>query len=372
MSSLSYLINSPNNPKAHQPLILLQSTKAQTCLPVLRSLIKPAKPPSQTLLFCFLYPPSTLTDTDFQKLDVSDNGLKIFDYTASIPGYDDQWSDHTESILSTVESAPPGTLNVIIDSLDTLASDISSTQKAYKFVRRLLTLVTARQHPSSLIAHLLPCPLLPPLTQTSLSPALLHAIAHAPALLSHIATAYMTPPPPAGPPEKFWGVFIPIAERSYESERLIFGPDGEGSSGGAWAGNGSGSGSRSGKADMREMVVEVLVRGKGDGRKRAVERTLEGWRGQCPCELEALESLKSVMLRKRVEQAAPDPTQNVSFKLSLTPSQEKSRAQVPLPYAHEGQASNTTSSSSTPATILYDPDSADDLDDDDPDEDLNI
>src|SRR6266567_447956 len=35
--------------------------------------------------------------------------------------------------------------------------------------------------------------------------------------------------------------------------------------------------------------------------------------------------------------ATPDPTQNLPFNLSLTSSQQKSRAQVPLPYAHEGK-----------------------------------
>ena len=83
---------------------------------------------------------------------------------------------------------------------------------------------------------------------------------------------------------------------------------------------------------------------------------------------------------------APDPTQNVSFNLILTASQQQSRAQVPLPYAHEGNSAvqayydiNLTFTSGKPtekqtnsAAILYDPDSADDIDDDDPDEDLDI
>lgn len=123
----------------------------------------------------------------------------------------------------------------------------------------------------------------------------------------------------------------------------MFGLEGEGSGGG-------------GKG---ELVVEVLSRGAGEGRKRGVERVLEGWsvaKGG-PCELTSLESLKSIWTRKVVEevgisfarpvvdshrislrlQGAPDPTQNVSFNLNLTASQQQSRAQVPLPYAHEGK-----------------------------------
>lgn len=81
-----------------------------------------------------------------------------------------------------------------------------------------------------------------------------------------------------------------------------------------------------------------------------------------------------------------DTIQTLSFNLKLTPSQEKSRAQVPLPYAHEGQISLVCnyrckcriagkpmpSAPSTSGAIFYEPDSADDIDDDDPDEDLDI
>jgi elongator complex protein 5 len=55
---------------------------------------------------------------------------------------------------------------------------------------------------------------------------------------------------------------------------------------------------------------------------------------------------------------------------------------VPLPYAHKGirldQTSDATAwftsqdGSLSSGAILYDPDSADDIDDDDPDEDLDI
>lgn len=76
----------------------------------------------------------------------------------------------------------------------------------------------------------------------------------------------------------------------------------------------------------------------------------------------------------------------MTFNLNLTPEQQQSRAQVPLPYAHEGAFPHGPwfinvltvlyfpgkVEQSAPAAILYDPDSADDIDDDDPDEDLDI
>jgi len=74
--------------------------------------------------------------------------------------------------------------------------------------------------------------------------------------------------------------------------------------------------------------------------------------------------------------------------LSLSESQQRSRAEVPLPYAHEGLTSffeyipfvclfdcagqRIDMTRSHTGVIFYDPDSADDIDDDDPDDDLDI
>ncbi|KAJ8596917.1 hypothetical protein M405DRAFT_756578 [Rhizopogon salebrosus TDB-379] len=345
MPLLSSIISNPTGSKPHQPLVILQSSSAQTCFPVLRTLISISRPVTQILLFCFLHPPSGSTNTDLAN-------ITAFDFTGRIPGYNDAWIDPQDEILACVNSAPPGALNVVIDSVDTLASDLGSTPKAYRLIRTLLELITARSEPSILVLHLQPCPLLELMTQTSLSPTLIHLIAHPPAMIAHLSSAYSTPPPPAGPAEKFWSVFIPFSERTHESDRLVYGPEGNGTSAGSWRGE-----------DTREFVVEVLVRG---GSRRGVERTIEGWVGDAPCDLYALESLKSIWHKKKTEEARPDPTQNVSFNLNLTPSQEKSRAQVPLPYTHEGKPVTTA------GAILYDPDSADDIDDDDPDEDLDI
>lgn len=349
MALLPSIIANPTNSRPHQPLVIVQSSASQTCLPVLRRLIRPAKLPTQTLLFCFLYPPASLIKG---WPDTSDESLKAFDYTERIPRYNVS-HDSRDEILAAVSSAPLGSLNVIIDSVDTLASDLASDSQTYRFMRSLLNTITSRSHPSILILHLLPCPLLAVLTQTNLSPTLTHIVAHPSALINHLASSYLTPPPPAGSPEKFWSVFIPVSERAHESQTLVYGSGGTGTSSG-WG------------VDTREFVVELVVRGAGaEGRKRSIERTIEGWRGDAPEDLRNLDSLKSIWARKKSTDENPlDPTQNVSFNLNLTPSQEKSRAQVPLPYVHEGK--------SVTAAILYEPDSADDIDDDDPDEDLDI
>jgi len=119
-----------------------------------------------------------------------------------------------------------------------------------------------------------------------------------------------------------------------------------------------------GPSDDGEMVLEVLSRAP-EGRGRNVERELEGWSSAAdrPCSLSELDSLKAIFEDRGKAEHLDTP--EVSFNLNLTPDQRKSRAQVPLPYAHKD-------ASQPSGTILYDPDSADDIDDDDPDEDLDI
>ncbi|KAI6007386.1 hypothetical protein EDD15DRAFT_2525536 [Pisolithus albus] len=320
MSRLASIIANPSD------LVILQSSVSQTCLPILRQILKPAQRPSRTLLFSFLYPPSSLVEN----LTSDTSLISIFDYTERIPGYD-TWTDSRQDTLEAIRSAPPGPLSVVIDSVDTLASDISSDSQTFKFIRALLTLISSRPQPSVLVLHLLTCSFLSLVTQTALSPTLTHVIAHPPALIEYLVTAFSTLPPPAGPAEKFWSIFIPISERAPESQRLVYGPGGTGTCAGA--GN-----------DSNEFVVELIIRGVGaEGGRRTTERILEGWDGK-----------GTERLRKKYHLQKPlDPMQN-----------EESRGRVPLPYAHQ--------SSATCSTIYYEPDSADDIDDDDPDEDLDI
>ncbi|KAJ7225465.1 hypothetical protein GGX14DRAFT_420632 [Mycena pura] len=179
---------------------------------------------------------------------------------------------------------------------------------------------------SRLIVHsVAPSSLLLLLCQPVFSLSLTHVISHPTSLISHLSTEYLTLPPPLSPEAKFWGIFLPISGRVSESERLIFGAGGEGA------------------GDDEELVIELIVRGEREGlRRRGVERTLLGWslaRGVCP--LGEIAALKSLTSRNIAEpacfvSAVADQTHNVLFNLSLTPSQQISRAQVPLPYAHEG------------------------------------
>ncbi|KAF9460848.1 hypothetical protein BDZ94DRAFT_1169030 [Collybia nuda] len=373
MPLLSTVIDEP--PCIDQPILILQSSNSQSSLPLLRQLLSRNlalndNPISRThtLLFCLLYHPSTL----LEKNAVSSNCLKVYDWVAPVPGYDYGWSDPRNNILTALQDAPSGSINVIIDSVDTILSDVGSLPKTYQFLRDLLSFIRARQSPSRLILHVLQSSrLLPLLIQTTFAPSLIHISAHHPSLLVHLAKDYLTLPPPLSHNAKFWGIFLPVSERSHDTDRLVFRTDGEGS------------------GNAIEMILDIVMRGSdATGRKRGVERILEGWSflRNCACDPVTLESLKNFRSKRLIEevdsialfsfigadystQKATDPTQNISFNLTLTPSQQQSRAQVPLPYAHEGKP---LGKQTTHAAIYYDPDSADDIDDDDPDEDLDI
>ncbi|KAF8912712.1 hypothetical protein CPB84DRAFT_1670900 [Gymnopilus junonius] len=355
MALLTSVLN--DDPHKH-PLLILQSSLAQTSLSIVRHVLAAGSSGStrRNVLFCLLYPPSSLIDSKI--LDV----VEVYDWTDHVPGYHDL--DTRSEILAIVEklfySAPfsvvegsSDPLNIVIDSADTLVEDDSSPSKTYKFLSTLYEVVKRHKHSRLIIHSQSPSNLLPLITQTSFSSSLAHVITHPTALIAHLAIDFLMPPPPLSPLPKFWSVFIPVSERIHDTERLVFGTGGEGS------------------GYPSEFVVEVIVR-EGVGRKRGVERILEAWSStlEGPCELTVLESLKKYAEKPKeyAQSAAPDPTQNLSFNLNLTTSQQESRAQVPLPYTHDGKPII----SNPPAAIFYDPDSADDLDDDDPDEDLDI
>lgn len=148
---------------------------------------------------------------------------------------------------------------------------------------------------SQLICHLTSsCPLLLLLKQVSFSQSLTTITTYPPELLTHISSAYLTNPPPLSPPEKFWRVFIPLAERTQDVDQLVFGPGGEGGAGGG---------------PLDEIVVEILIRGRGvevattglhPSRRKGIERALEGWcesQGGA-CSLAELESLSSIIKQK--------------------------------------------------------------------------
>ncbi|PVG00661.1 hypothetical protein CPB86DRAFT_182174 [Serendipita vermifera] len=217
------------------------------------------------------------------------------------------------------------------------------------------------------------------LTSTSFSSHITYLRLHAPDVLLHLQSAFLLPPPPLSTEAKFYNIFSPFTSRERrEGEELAFG-------------------SKSRPDIPREETVVEIVHRSASSRK-GVERSLEGWIDhKGPSSLQDLSSLKECFANRSNTQE-PDsskstgekatttgtaPAMDLPFNLNLTAEQQASRAAVPLPYAHTGdvphQHSTTTlgpgpanSAVSGGSAIYYDPDSADDMDDEDPDEDLDL
>lgn len=69
----------------------------------------------------------------------------------------------------------------------------------------------------------------------------------------------------------------------------------------------------------------------------------------------------------------PDPTANLSFNLSLTDEQRKAKENLVLPHYKAQQLEvGIEEQKKQGGLIYYDPDAADDFDDEDPDDDLDI
>ncbi|KAG8952886.1 hypothetical protein FRC04_003335 [Tulasnella sp. 424] len=292
----------------------------------------------------------------------------MIDWTGHIPGYETEdsvgKSNPRQSVLGTIEKNLEHPLAVLIDSIDTFRSDVGSTSAACLLVSEILETLGKSQHPTSRLVLPIPSgsPLLPHLTSASIFQNLTLLVLHSPYLVAHISQSYLTPPPVDSPhpSDKFWSLFLPAAQRG-EGEKLVL--------------SGEGGACR----QMHEGVVEVVIRG---GRK-GVERTLEGWRVKDvgdrsqtvePCLCGDLDIIKAALgkagisaTRSSDAPAETDVTHGLSFNLTLTSSQAEAKSKVALPYTIAAQQAPNTA-----AVIHYDPDSADDMDDEDPDEDLDL
>ncbi|TRM66167.1 hypothetical protein BD626DRAFT_486927 [Schizophyllum amplum] len=339
--------------KAQPPLVILQSTPHASAIPILRRVIRPeqgkgtVKAKRKTVVFCLFYPPSALLD-----YNGGDDDVELHDLLCNVPSFGD-FKDPRDAINTALQDPQPTTL--VIDSLDSLQSDIGSISATSSFLTELCKRSIRTDGDHTIVLHTTSSstsPLLSSLLHSSLSHAknVAHIVAHSPALITHVAAEYGTPPPPLGHEDRFWGVWMPVSARQATIDLTV-----------------------NADADLAadDTVVDILTRGAAS-RRKAIERRLEGWADGTPCEVTALRSLRRIFSEKKrvIEETSTSgipPDMNVSFNLSLSEAQQRARAQVPLPYAHEGQPLPPTA-----GAILYDPDSADDIDDDDPDEDLDI
>lgn len=155
------------NESHRHPLVILQSSLAQSSLPILCRILAQdtsAKgSPLHNVLFCLLYQPSSLTGIS------SPNSVEVYDWTDRVPGYGE--SDYWAELLSIVEKGmsrnvffhplfrsillpaldvPTRSTNIIIDSVDTTLEDTNSPAETYKYLSKVCKLV--KKHSSTFIS----------------------------------------------------------------------------------------------------------------------------------------------------------------------------------------------------------------------------
>ncbi|OWF37191.1 elongator complex protein 5-like [Mizuhopecten yessoensis] len=91
-------------------------------------------------------------------------------------------------------------------------------------------------------------------------------------------------------------------------------------------------------------------------------------------EIENITELKTVIDSTPQQPTSQvDPAANLTFNLSLTDQEKKARSQVKLPYTYDQKRIEATLNKSVgEGKIFYQPDEADDFDEEDPDDDLDV
>ncbi|KAJ9094809.1 hypothetical protein QFC20_006823 [Naganishia adeliensis] len=397
--SLSSILGNTQTP--HQSLLVIADTPTLPGHAVLKDLVRRNLESNTPAAFvCVLHPPVSygLTTQNARILDLTDLA-----YDAASP------FERLETWLRTTVDELGRGVQVYIDALDVLVEDWDAAGRAVRLVKSLLKDLRGLKAPSRLVL-LVPkySPFLDHLITPSLSPTITLLQLHAPLLIAHLASTFLTSPPASG-----------ILDSASESAGMKFwsilnASDGLGSAG--WAGAAAGdvrgkgkakaegtsfalSGEELGSGGVIELVdwassgegevesakggvvVQVLVRKLQGGANKGMSRSLEALvpRGAglvaCPWnEVDGLRDVGRTYVSSAVEpekesQENHPSQQHIPFNLSLTASQQASRAQVPIPYAHEGDDAPSTVPQ---GGIIFEPGSEDDMDDDDPDEDLDF
>lgn len=90
-----------NASRSSSSFVLLESSASQSCLPVLRAVVSHKDPKSAVVLFCLLYPPSSLVnDPD----SLHSDRIQVHDRTALVPGYCDEDEDIETALLNAIDA----------------------------------------------------------------------------------------------------------------------------------------------------------------------------------------------------------------------------------------------------------------------------
>ncbi|WWC63153.1 uncharacterized protein I303_105753 [Kwoniella dejecticola CBS 10117] len=342
----------------HQTLCVINDGIAFSGLNVFKDILSRAiRRGEEITLISILHSPETLLPNG--STSSASSKVNVIDLNSSISGYGDEETIESikEKILSTYTSG-----QIFIDALDILAEDYSSS-KALSLVRNILGIIKKAKAPSRLVLLLPPhstlyASLIPPTfnsTLTLLTP-------HPPRLVEHLSKSYLSPI--SSPPSpNLWMILENATKRSLnddlsfkaDSSAFEFDP--------TWTHHGGCA------------VVQVLIR-KPTGGIKGISRSLEGVkliesenendngansdfgsqgviRGkglQLQLQIVPLDRLVDLnpfsrpaaqgeIMGKQGESKTHSEL-DLPFNLSLTDEQKRKRAEVPLPYAHEGEGAS--------------------------------
>lgn len=101
VSLLPSVLSGPSRPHS---FLLLQSSAVQSALPLIRHVVTNTDVQHQTLLFCFLYPPSAFVSED----QLASSNIQVLDWTATVASNEIN-SENTEKEMSRIiQAGEPG------------------------------------------------------------------------------------------------------------------------------------------------------------------------------------------------------------------------------------------------------------------------
>ncbi|WVQ68153.1 uncharacterized protein L199_006359 [Kwoniella botswanensis] len=317
----------------HQSLCVISDSISFSGLNIFKeTLARGIRRGEETTLISILHPPEILLPSS------TSSKINVIDLSNSINGYGEEPTSIEsikEKILSTYTSG-----QIFIDALDILSEDYSAS-KVLSLLKNILSVIKKAKAPSRLIL------LLPPsstiyhsLITPSFHSTLTLITPHSPHLVEHLSKSYLSPISSI-PSPNLWMILENTTKRSTHqdmalkasSEKIEFDPCWTQSLGGPTA------------------IVQVLVR-KPTGGIKGISRSLEGLKFNDEekefrvVDLDQLVDLNPFSKPLTASVSGGDKTINthseldLPFNLSLTNEQRNKRAQVPLPYAHEGEGAS--------------------------------
>ncbi|WVW85818.1 hypothetical protein I302_107856 [Kwoniella bestiolae CBS 10118] len=314
----------------HQSLCVISDSTSFSGLNVFKEVLsRGIRRGEETTLISVLHPPEILLPPSSSSMG---SKINVVDLTNTINGYSDE-DVSIEFIREKIFSAYTSG-QIFIDALDILSEDYSAS-KVLSLIKAILNSIKKVKAPSRLILLLPPNS---PISQTLLTPSFHSTLTlltpHSPPLVEHLSKSYLSPIS-AIPSPNLWMILENTTKRSTHTDMALKASNEKVEFDPTWSLGGS-------------AIIQVLVR-KPTGGIKGISRSLEGVKvleegGLKVVQLDELVDLNP--LSKPLSAGGGEKTMNthseldLPFNLSLTDEQKSKRAQVPLPYAHEGEGAS--------------------------------